>query len=60
MAEYTVSACMERLVELTRGYELVDLWNMDATGCFSKPLPEKGLAEKKSLATEEAKSKKQG
>ena len=51
MAEYTVSACMERLVELTRGYELVDIWNMDATGCFSKPLPEKGLAEKKSLAT---------
>ena len=48
--EYTVSAWMERLVELTRGYELADIWNMDETGCFFKALPEKGLAEKKSNA----------
>ena len=41
---------MERLVELTRGYELAGIWNMNETGCFFKPLPEKGLAEKKSQA----------
>ena len=29
VAEYTVSAWMERLVELTRGYELADIWSMD-------------------------------
>ena len=50
MTEYTVSAWMERLVELTRGYELADIWNLDETGCFFKALPEKGLAEKKSQA----------
>ena len=32
--EYMVSAWMERLVELTRGYELADIWNMGETGCF--------------------------
>ena len=34
VAEYTVSAWMERLVELTRSYELADIWNMDETGCY--------------------------
>ena len=34
VAEYTVSAWMERLVELTRDYELADIWNMDEKGCF--------------------------
>ena len=57
MAEYTVSAWMERLVELTRGYELSDIWNMDETGCFFKALPEKGLAEKKSQTRGGKKSK---
>ena len=50
MAEYTVSTWMERLVELTRGYEVVDIRNMDDTDWFFKALPEKGLAEKKSQA----------
>ena len=50
VAEYMVSAWMERLVELTKCYELADVWNMDETGCFFKVLPEKGLAEKKSQA----------
>ena len=57
MAEYTVSAWVERLVELTRGYELADIWNMDETGSFFKALPEKGLAEKKSQARGGKKSK---
>ena len=34
VAEYMVSAWMETLVELTRGYELANIWNMDKTGCF--------------------------
>ena len=34
VAEYTVSAWTEILVELTRGYEFADIWNMDETGCF--------------------------
>ena len=57
VAEYTVSAWMERLVELTRSYELADIWNMDETGYFFKVLPEKGLAEKKSQARGGQKSK---
>ena len=38
---------MERLWELTKDYDPADIWNKDETGCFSKALPEKGLAEKK-------------
>ena len=57
VAEYTVSAWMETLVELTRGYEPADIWNMDKTGCFFKSLPEKGLAEKKSQTRGVKKSK---
>ena len=57
VAEYQVSGWMEKLVELTRGYELTDIWNMDETGCFFKVLPEKGLAEKKSQARGGKKSK---
>ena len=49
---------MERLVELTRGYELTDIWNMDETDCFFKALPKKGLAEKKSQARGGKKSKR--
>ena len=44
----TINAWMERLLELTKDYDPVDIWNMDETGCFFKALPEKGLAEKKS------------
>ena len=44
----TVNASMERLWELTKDYDPVDIWNMGETGCFFKALPEKGLAEKKS------------
>ena len=51
VTEYTVSAWMERLVELTR------IWNMDETGRFFKALPEKGLAEEKSQVRGGKKSK---
>ena len=53
----TVNAWMERLWELTKDYDPVDIWNMDEMGCFFKALPEKGLAEKKSQAKGGKKSK---
>ena len=34
--EYTVSAWMERLFDLTRDYEAANIWNMNETGCFSR------------------------
>ena len=36
---------IERLPELTSGYELRNIWNMDELGLFFKALPKKGLAE---------------
>ena len=48
---------MERLWELTKDYDPVDIWNMEETGYFFKALPEKGLAEKKSQALGDKKSK---
>ena len=48
---------MERLWELTKNYEPVDIWNMDKMGCFCKAFPEKALAEKKSQARGRKKSK---
>ena len=54
----TVNAWMERLWELTKEYDPVDIWNMDETSCFFKALPEKGLAEKKSQARGGKKSKR--
>ena len=43
----TVNAWIERLWELTKDYDTVDIWDIDETGCFFKTPPEKGLAEKK-------------
>ena len=37
---------MERLPELTSGYELRNIWNRDELGWFFKALPEKGIVEK--------------
>ena len=45
VAEETITSWMERIVELTEGYKLEDIWNMDGTGCFFKAFPEKGLVE---------------
>ena len=53
----TVNKWMERLWELTKDYDPIDIWNMDETGYFFKALPEKGLAEKKSQARGGKKSK---
>ena len=48
---------MEKLWELTKDYEPVDIWNMDKMGCFFKAFPEKALAEKKRQARGGKKSK---
>ena len=48
---------MERIVELTEGYKLEDIWNMDETGCFFEALPEKGLVKKGKKAKGGKKSK---
>ena len=53
----TVNKWMERLWELTKDYDPIDIWNMDETGCFFRALLEKGLAEKKSQARGDKKSK---
>ena len=42
----TIQSWIERLPELTSGYELRNIWNMDELGLFFKALPEKGLVEK--------------
>ena len=48
---------MERLWELIKDYNPVDIGKMDKTGCFFKALPETGLAEKMSQARSGKKSK---
>ena len=34
--EKTASSWIERLQELTEGYSLENIWNMDESGCFLK------------------------
>ena len=46
-------------VELTRGYELADIWNMDETGCFLRRCQRK-VSLKRKVKPEEEKSKKRG
>ena len=57
MAEYTVSALMERLVEITRDYELADIRNMDETGCFLRHCQRKILLKRKVKPEERSCSK---
>ena len=42
--EETVSSWIERLQELTEGYSLENIWNMDESGCSFQALPDAGLA----------------
>ena len=55
--EETVDSWIERIRELTKGYELRDVWNMDETGCFFQALPARGLVEKGKRAKGGKKSK---
>ena len=57
VSKETITSWMERIVELTEGYELENIWNMDESGCFFKALPEKGLVEKGKRAKGGKKSK---
>ena len=59
LVKYLEKQWMERLLELTKDYDPVDIWNMDEMGCFFKALSEKGLAEKKSQARGGKKNLKQ-
>ena len=52
-----MSSWMERLQQLTEGYSLEDIWNMDESGCFLKALPDAGLAQKRKQAKGGKKSK---
>ena len=42
----TIQSWIERLPELTSGYELKNIWNMDEMGLFFKALLKKYLVEK--------------
>ena len=42
----TVKAWMERFPEITQGYALKDIINMDELGLFFKTLPQRGLVQK--------------
>ena len=57
MPEETVSSWIERLQDLTEGYSLENIWNMDESGCFFKALPDEGLVQKGKQATGGKKSK---
>ena len=43
----TVESWRERLPQIVEGYNTEDIWNIDATGCFWKALPDKGLGQVK-------------
>ena len=57
VSEETVTAWHERLATLVRGYSPEDIWNEDETGCFFRALPDKTLADTKTLAKVEKKAK---
>ena len=41
--EETVPSWIERLQELSEGYSLENIWNMDESSCFFITLPDAGL-----------------
>jgi len=49
VADETVAGWKERVKTIMEGYEAKDIWNLDETGCFYRALPEKTLAQKKSV-----------
>ena len=55
--EESVSPWIERLQELTEGYSLEKMWNMEESGCFFKALPDAGLFKKGKQAKGHKKSK---
>ena len=57
MPEQTVSSWIGRQQELTVGYSLENIWNMDESRCFFKALPDVGLVQKGKQAKGGKKSK---
>ena len=55
--EETVSSWIERLQELTEGYSMENIWNMDESGCLFKALLDAGLVQKGKQAKGGKKSK---
>ena len=55
--EETVSSWIERLQELTEGYSLENIWNMDESGCFFKALPDARSVQNGKQAKGDKKSK---
>ena len=55
--EETVSSWIERLQELTEGYSLENIWNMNESCCFFKALPDAGFVQKGKLVKGGKKSK---
>ena len=47
VTEETVTGWFERLKVLISGYDLVNVWNEDETGCFYRALPDRTLSERK-------------
>lgn len=47
VSEETVTGWFEHLKVLISGYELVNVWNEDETGCFYRALPDQTLSERK-------------
>ena len=46
MSSKTADSWKERLPEIIHGCKPEGVWNMDESGCFWKPLPDKGFAQK--------------
>ena len=42
----TVDSWKERLPEIITGYKVEDIWNLDESGVFWRPLPDKGFGQK--------------
>ena len=57
MPQETVSSWIEKIQELTEGYSLENIWNLDESGCFFKALPDAGLVQKGKQAKGGKKSK---
>ena len=53
-----IKSWIERLIELTNGYDLEDQWNMDELGLFFKVLADRGLVKKTKKSKGDKKSKR--
>ena len=52
-----VAGWLEQMKELAREYSKEDVWNVDESGCFFRALPDRTLAEKKTICKGDKKAK---